>query len=41
MKMWLQMIDQNANENVKKLLVGNKSDLTSNRVVDYAKAKVY
>ena len=29
-----------ANENVNKLLVGNKSDLTSKRVVDYATAKV-
>ncbi len=38
--MWLQVIDRNANQNIKKLLVGNKSDLTSNRVVDYAKAKV-
>lgn len=29
-----------ANENVNKLLVGNKSDLTSKRVVDYQTAKV-
>jgi hypothetical protein len=29
-----------ANENVNKLLVGNKSDLTSKKVVDYATAKV-
>lgn len=29
-----------ANENVNKLLVGNKSDLTSKRQVDYATAKV-
>jgi len=30
-----------ANENVNKLLVGNKSDLTSKRVVDYATAKAF
>ena len=30
-----------ANENVNKLLVGNKSDLTSKRVVDYQTAKVW
>jgi len=38
--MWLQAIDQQADENVKKFLVGNKSDLISNRVVDHAKAEV-
>ncbi len=38
--MWLHVIDRNADQNVKKLLVGNKSDLTSNRVVDHAKAEV-
>ncbi|CAF1120705.1 unnamed protein product [Rotaria sordida] len=40
-KMWLQIIDRNANQNVKKLLVGNKSDLTSNRIVDHTKAKKF
>jgi hypothetical protein len=30
-----------ANESVNKLLVGNKSDLTSKRVVDYATAKAF
>jgi Ras-related protein Rab-1A len=39
-KQWLNEIDRYANENVNKLLVGNKSDLTSKRVVDYATAKV-
>ncbi len=29
-----------ANENVNKLLVGNKSDLTTKKVVDYQTAKV-
>ncbi|CAF5218566.1 unnamed protein product, partial [Rotaria magnacalcarata] len=28
-KAWLDSIDRNANENAKKLLVGNKCDLTS------------
>ena len=39
-KQWLNEIDRYANENVNKLLVGNKSDLTAKRVVDYATAKV-
>jgi Ras-related protein Rab-1A len=39
-KQWLNEIDRYANENVNKLLVGNKSDLTSKRVVEYATAKV-
>lgn len=39
-KQWLNEIDRYANENVNKLLVGNKSDLTSKRVVDYQTAKV-
>jgi Ras-related protein Rab-1A len=39
-KQWLNEIDRYANENVNKLLVGNKSDLSSKRVVDYATAKV-
>jgi Ras-related protein Rab-1A len=37
---WLEEIDLYANENVKKLLVGNKCDLTAERVIDYAAAKV-
>ena len=40
-KQWLNEIDRYANENVNKLLVGNKSDLTTKKVVDYETAKVY
>ena len=39
-KQWLNEIDRYANENVNKLLVGNKSDLTAKKVVDYNTAKV-
>ena len=39
-KQWLQEIDRYACDNVNKLLVGNKSDLTSKRVVDTNTAKV-
>ena len=39
-KQWLQEIDRYACENVNKLLVGNKSDLTTKKVVDYTTAKV-
>jgi ribosome biogenesis GTPase A len=39
-KQWLNEIDRYANENVNKLLVGNKSDLTTKKVVDYNTAKV-
>lgn len=39
-KQWLNEIDRYASENVNKLLVGNKSDLTSKKVVDYQTAKV-
>jgi len=38
-KQWLNEIDRYASENVNKLLVGNKSDLTSKKVVDYNTAK--
>jgi len=40
-KQWLNEIDRYANENVNKLLVGNKSDLTSKKVVDHATAKAF
>ncbi|CAM4798547.1 unnamed protein product [Rotaria magnacalcarata] len=40
-KKWLTEIERNGNEDAKKLLVGNKCDLTAKRVVDYAKAKEF
>ncbi|XP_033624657.1 ras-related protein ORAB-1 [Asterias rubens] len=40
-KQWLQEIDRYASENVNKLLVGNKCDLTTKKVVDYTTAKEY
>ena len=40
MKQWLQEIDRYASENVNRLLVGNKCDLTTKKVVDYTTAKV-
>lgn len=40
-KQWLQEIDRYACENVNKLLVGNKSDLTSKRAVDTTSAKTF
>ena len=40
-KQWLSEIDRYANENVNKLLVGNKSDLEDKRVVDKATAQAF
>merc|ERR1712007_309513 len=40
-KQWLNEIDRYANESVNKLLVGNKSDLTEKKVVDYQTAKAF
>ena len=39
-KQWLHEIDRCACENVNKLLVGNKRDLTTKKAVDYNTAKV-
>lgn len=39
-KQWLNEIERYASENVNKLLVGNKCDLESQRVVSYETAKV-
>eukprot|EP00327_Prymnesium_parvum_P009783 CAMPEP_0184391722 /NCGR_PEP_ID=MMETSP0007-20130409/15616_1 /TAXON_ID=97485 /ORGANISM="Prymnesium parvum, Strain Texoma1" /LENGTH=223 /DNA_ID=CAMNT_0026741961 /DNA_START=37 /DNA_END=709 /DNA_ORIENTATION=+ len=40
-KTWLHEIDRYASENVNKLLVGNKSDLTSKRAVETESAKEF
>ncbi|KAE8665630.1 Ras-related protein RABD2a [Hibiscus syriacus] len=40
-KQWLSEIDRNASDNVNKILVGNKCDLTENRVVSYETAKAF
>lgn len=40
-KQWLHEIDRYASENVNKLLVGNKSDLTSKRAVSFDQAKEF
>ncbi|KAH8117267.1 GTP-binding protein ypt1 [Phellopilus nigrolimitatus] len=40
-KQWLQEIDRYASEGVNKLLVGNKSDLASKKVVEYSLANEF
>jgi len=40
-KQWLHEIDRYACDNVNKLLVGNKCDLTAKKVVDYTTAKEF
>ncbi|CAN4095937.1 unnamed protein product [Withania somnifera] len=40
-KQWLNEIDRYASDNVNKILVGNKADLTANRVVSYETAKAF
>ncbi|QSZ33767.1 hypothetical protein DSL72_005338 [Monilinia vaccinii-corymbosi] len=40
-KQWLQEIDRYATEGVNKLLVGNKSDMSDKKVVDYTVAKEF
>lgn len=40
-KQWLHEIDRYACDNVNKLLVGNKCDLTSKKVVEYQTAKEF
>lgn len=40
-KQWLTEIDRYASEGVNKLLVGNKSDLTGKKVVEYSVAKEF
>lgn len=39
-KQWLNEIDRYASDSVNKLLVGNKCDLTSKKVVSYETGKV-
>ncbi|KAM0844391.1 hypothetical protein ACQ4PT_041281 [Festuca glaucescens] len=40
-KQWLNEIDRYASDNVNKLLVGNKCDLTDKKVVSYETAKAF
>jgi Ras-related protein Rab-1A len=40
-KQWLHEIDRYASENVNKLLVGNKADLTTKRAVSFEQAKEF
>lgn len=39
-KQWLEEIDRYACDNVNKLLVGNKCDLTNKKVIEFNVAKV-
>jgi Ras-related protein Rab-1A len=39
-RMWLKEVDRYGTEGVCKLLVGNKSDLTERRAVEYSAGKV-
>ena len=39
-KGWMQEIERYASEDVKKLIIGNKSDLVEKKVVEYSIAKV-
>ncbi|XP_065426884.1 ras-related protein Rab-1A-like [Chrysemys picta bellii] len=41
MHLWLEEIGRYASENVNKLIVGNKNDLTCKKVVDFTTAKEY
>ena len=38
--MWLKEVDAHAPASVNKMLVGNKSDLASKKIIDYTTAKV-
>lgn len=38
---WIQEIDKNAGESCCKLLIGNKSDLSSQRVISYEQGKEF
>ena len=40
-KGWLQEIERYASEDVKKLIIGNKSDLVERKVVEYSAAKEF
>ncbi|KAK8944264.1 GTP-binding protein YPTM2 [Platanthera zijinensis] len=40
-KQWLNEIDRYASDNVNKLLVGNKNDLTASKVVSYETGKAF
>lgn len=40
-KTWFREVERNASQHVCKLLVGNKNDLTADKVVDYNEAKTF
>jgi GTPase SAR1 family protein len=40
-KQWLELIDREGPQNIRKIILGNKSDITDKREVTYAEAKVY